>query len=154
MSIREEFVVGETNEPSSGKSAGNLYVIALKPSATAPEVRKSDFSLAAIPEIEGRANVGFSYGSVFEARDRGVSIARGHFDANGQVTPHKTRNLYIVFVVRGSGRLVLFGEDRHSTEIDFKAGDVVVLPPGTLHQWRNGGEPFDFVGVESSAPSG
>ena len=81
------------------------------------------------------------------------SIARGHFDANGQVTPHKTRNLYIVFVVRGSGRLVLFGEDQHSTEIDFKAGDVVVLPPGTLHQWRNGGEPFDFVGVESSAPT-
>ena len=76
MSIREEFVVGETNEPSSGKSAGNLYVIALKPSATAPEVRKSDFSLAAIPEIEGRANVGFSYGSVFEARDRGV-VSRG-----------------------------------------------------------------------------
>jgi hypothetical protein len=29
-----------------------------------------------------------------------------------------------------------------------------VLPQGTLHQWRNGGEPFDFVGVESSAPSG
>ena len=93
MSIREEVVVAETNEPSSGKSAGNLYVIALKPGAAAPEVRKSDFSLTAIPEIEGRANVGFSYGSVFEARDRGVSIARGHFDTNGQVTPHKTRNL-------------------------------------------------------------
>jgi mannose-6-phosphate isomerase-like protein (cupin superfamily) len=146
--------VAQTNDPSGRKRAGNLYVIAPKPGAATPEVRKSDFSLAAIPEIEGRANMGFSYGSVFEVQDRGVNIARGHFDANGLVTPHKTRNLYIVFVVRGSGRLVLFGEDQKTTEIDFKADDVIVLPPATLHQWRNGGEPFDFVGVESSALNG
>jgi hypothetical protein len=146
--------VAETNEPSGIKSAGNLYVVASKPGSATPEVRRSDFSLAAIPEIEGRSNVGFLYGSVFEVQDRGVSVARGHFDANGLVTPHKTRNLYFVVVVRGSGRLVLFGEDQKTTEIDFKAGDVIVLPPATLHQWRNGGEPFDFVGVESSAPSG
>jgi quercetin dioxygenase-like cupin family protein len=146
--------VAEANEPSCSRSAGNLYVIVPKPNGATPEVRKSDFSLAAIPEIEGRANVGFSYGSVFEVQDRGVSVARGHFDANGLVTPHKTRNLYIVFVVRGSGKLALFGGDQAATEIDFKAGDVFVLPPATLHQWRNGGEPFDFVGVESSAASG
>ena len=131
-----------------------MYEIAPKPGAATFEVKKSGFSLAAIPEIEGRPNVGFSYGPVFEVQDRGVSIARGHFDANGQVTPHKTRNLYIVFVIRGSGKLVLFGDDQKTTEIEFKTGDVIVLPPATLHQWRNGGEPFDFVGVESSAPGG
>jgi Cupin len=142
----------EANDPSSS-SAGNLYVIARKPRGATPEVRKSELSLAPIPEIEGRANVGFSYGSVFEVQDRGLSIARGHFDGDGLATPHKTRNLYIVFVVRGSGNLVLFGEDQKTTEIDFKAGDLIVLPKAMLHQWRNGAEPFDFVGVESSAPS-
>ena len=146
--------MAEASAPPGNQSAGNLYVIAPKPDAATFEVKKSDFFLAAIPEIEGRPNVGFSYGPVFEVQDRGVSIARGHFDADGQVTPHKTRNLYIVFVIRGWGRLVLFGEDQKTTEIDFKAGDVVVLPSATLHQWRNGGEPFDFVGVELSAPSG
>jgi oxalate decarboxylase/phosphoglucose isomerase-like protein (cupin superfamily) len=146
--------VAEANEPFCSKSAGSLYVIAHKPGGATPEIQKNDLSLAAVPEIEGRANAGFSYGSVFEVQDRGVSIARGHFDANGLVTPHKTRNLYIVFVVRGSGKLVLFGEDQKTTEIDFKAGDVIALPPATLHQWRNGGEPFDFVGVESWVPNG
>jgi mannose-6-phosphate isomerase-like protein (cupin superfamily) len=146
--------MAEIDEPSGSKRAGNLYVIAPKPGSATPEVRRSDFSLAAVPEIEGRANVGFSYGSVFEAQDRGLDIARGHFDANGLATPHRTRNLYIVFVVRGSGKLVLFGEDQETTEIDFMAGDLIVLPQATLHQWRNGGEPFDFVGVESTPPSG
>jgi mannose-6-phosphate isomerase-like protein (cupin superfamily) len=143
--------VAETN--ASSKNAGSLYRVSPEP-GTAPQVSKSDVSLAAIPEIEGRPNTDFSYASVFEIPDRGVSIARGHFGPNGLVTPHKTRNLYIAFVVRGSGRLVLFGEDQKTTQIDFKAGDVIVLPPATLHQWRNGAEPFDFVGVESSSPSG
>lgn len=145
--------MAEVSEPFCSESAGNLYVVAAKSGATAPEVTKSDFSLAPVPEIEGRANAGFSYGSVFDIQDRGLSIARGHFDANGLVTPHKTRNVYVVFIVRGSGRLVLFGENQKPNEINFKAGDVIVLPPATLHQWRNGSEPFDFVGVESSAPS-
>jgi mannose-6-phosphate isomerase-like protein (cupin superfamily) len=140
--------VAEAHDPSSNKGAGNLYVIAPKPGGATPDVRKTELFLTAIPEIEGRANAGFSYGSVFEAQDRGVSIARGHFDANGLVTPHKTRNVYIVFVIRGSGQLLLFGEDQKTTVIGFKSGDVIVLPPATLHQWRNGGEPFDFVGVE------
>jgi mannose-6-phosphate isomerase-like protein (cupin superfamily) len=81
-------------------------------------------------------------------------LARGRCEAGGLATPHRTRNLYIVVVLRGSGRLALLGDDETSHEIDVKAGDVVVLPPATLHQWRNGDEPFDFEGVESSASPG
>jgi mannose-6-phosphate isomerase-like protein (cupin superfamily) len=139
---------------SVGKSAGKLYQVAPMTGQGAPEVRISEVSLTAIPEIEGRANKGFSYGSIFEALDRGLGVARGHFDPGGLVTPHKTRNLYFVFIIRGFGRLILFGENQESSEIAFKTGDVIVLPPATLHQWRNGDEPFDFVGVESSALGG
>ncbi len=143
--------MAERNVPS--KSAGSVYTIVPEP-GTAPRVSRSDVSLAAVPEIEGRANSDFSYGAVFEAPGHGLNIARGHFGPNGLVTPHKTRNLYVVFVIRGSGVLVLFGDDHKTTQIDFEAGDVIVLPPETLHQWRNGAEAFDFVGVESSSPSG
>jgi quercetin dioxygenase-like cupin family protein len=130
---------------------GAVYLVSHSADGRSPpavEVSKAD--VAEIPEIEGRANIGFSYGAVFDESARGLGVARGHFEPHGLVTPHRTQNLYIVVVLRGSGKLVLFGEDQASNEIDFHAGDVIVLPPATLHQWRNGDGSFDFVGIESS----
>jgi oxalate decarboxylase/phosphoglucose isomerase-like protein (cupin superfamily) len=130
---------------------GALYLVSpSEDGRSPPTVEMSNADFAEIPEIEGRANIGFSYGAVFDASARGFGVARGHFEPHGSVTPHRTRNLYIVVVLRGSGKLVLFGEHDASNEIDFHAGDVIVLPPATLHQWRNGDGPFDFVGIESS----
>jgi mannose-6-phosphate isomerase-like protein (cupin superfamily) len=137
----------------SGQSPGTtrLFIASKSEDGLPPKVEASAAALADIPEIDGRPNAGFSYAGVADFSDLRLGLARGRFEAGGWVTPHKTSNFYIVVVLSGSGTLALFGENQTVTEISFAAGDVIVLPPATLHQWRNSNKPFDFVGIESSA---
>lgn len=128
---------------------GKLYIVGGGVRSGSSEIAAVDCALSEIPEIEGKANAGFSYGNAFSVAGRGVTVARGHFEPGGFVTPHRTRNLYIVHVVRGSGMLKLFDDSGSTHSIQFAPGDVIVLPPATMHQWANGDDdPFDFVGIE------
>jgi hypothetical protein len=136
---------------ANAAAAGNLYVIERDTRATA--LRKAAIALTPIPAIEGKPNTGFSYGTGFEVPSRGVSSAQSRFEAGGSVTPHWTRNLYVVNVIRGPRRLELFDDADQVRELRFKAGDVIVLPPATTHRWVNGSERFDFIGVECAEPA-
>jgi homogentisate 1,2-dioxygenase len=71
-----------------------------------------------------------------------VSIARprkedAFFYRNGQGDE-------VVFVVEGAGTL-----ESSFGELDWKAGDYVVIPRGILHRWRLGEGPFRFLVIES-----
>lgn len=104
-------------------------------------------SIDAVPAINSLANAGFYYGNVFLHPKRPLAVARGHIDAGGHVVTHDTRNHYVVTVLNGSGSVRLH-RDGAVEEISFKAGDVIVFPPAATHEWRNGDQPLDFVGVE------
>lgn len=134
-----------------GSEMGTVYLIERAAESQPFTITETKISLSAVPEIEGKPNVGFSYGSG-PPLPAPVSIARGHFDAHGSVTPHRTRNVYIVYVVRGSGELDLFSDHGGPSKIAFRAGDVVVLPPATMHRWTNGAGEFDFIGIECVKP--
>jgi oxalate decarboxylase/phosphoglucose isomerase-like protein (cupin superfamily) len=128
---------------------GKLYVVGGGVRPGSSEIAAIDCAMSPIPEIDGKANADFSYGNAFTVAGRGVTVARGHFEPGGFVTPHRTRNLYIVHVVRGSGMLKLFDDSGSTHTIQFAAGDVIVLPAATMHQWVNNDDgPFDFVGIE------
>jgi quercetin dioxygenase-like cupin family protein len=142
--------VARQTTASAAAIGGSLYIVDRESDGQSLTIKESAFALGDVPEIEGRPNAGFSYGAIFEAPSRHVGIALGHFDPNGSATPHRTRNLYVVHVVRGVGNLCLFDDGGAMKKIKFKPGDVIVLPAGALHQWVNGDEPFDFVGVEYS----
>lgn len=140
------------NMTSGAIAAGRLYVIESEQNGRALAARSVGVVLNDVPEIDGGVNAGFSYGTGLTLPARGLSIARGHFEPHGSVTPHRTRNLYVVHVIRGAGELDLFHPAGTTTHLKFQAGDTIVLPPATMHRWANGDAPFDFIGIECAGP--
>ncbi|MEQ8346416.1 MAG: cupin domain-containing protein [Sneathiellaceae bacterium] len=139
--------------PSTGEvPAGRLHVVEPATADRGPTARTVDIVMDEVPEIEGKPNAGFSYGIGPTVDSHGIVLARGRFAPNGAVTPHRTANLYIVQVVRGSGRLDLYDTGGKARPVQVANGDTVVLPAGTLHRWVSGDEPFEFVGIECTAP--
>jgi quercetin dioxygenase-like cupin family protein len=104
-------------------------------------------SIDHVPDINGQANSGFYYGNVLLHPKRPIAVARGHIEKGCHVVTHDTRNHYVVTILNGCGSIRLH-RDGAIEDISFSAGDVIVFPPATTHEWRNGDEPLDFVGVE------
>lgn len=112
-------------------------------------IQKDDPALADIPDIGGVPNKGFSYATRYVTAGTGLRVHRGHVEPNGKIAVHDGPNVYVLYVVNGTGKLVNVGKDgEESSNIEYKPDDIIVFRENTMHYWENGDEPFDFVGFE------
>lgn len=110
---------------------------------------KDDPELGNVPDIGGKPNSGFSYATRYVTAGTGLRVHRGHVEAGGYIAEHDGPNVYVLYVVNGTGALVNTGPDgAESSRIEYKPDDIIVFREGTMHYWENGDEAFDFVGFE------
>lgn len=108
-------------------------------------------SVANIPDIGGLPNDRFLYGTIGEIGSS-VNVRFGRVEPYGYIAEHEGNSNYVLFVVRGSGSLVnTDGEGNEVSRFEYNAGDVITFRPYTMHYWENGGEVWEFIGVEQQA---
>jgi quercetin dioxygenase-like cupin family protein len=79
----------------------------------------------------------------------GVQIARGRVKPGGKIAAHEGPQQYVLYVIRGSGTLSCFDKAGNKTaEIAYKPDDIILFQPNTMHDWVNGNETFDFLGID------
>lgn len=116
-------------------------------------VQKDDAALAEVPDIGGLPNKGFSYATRYITTATGVRVQRGHVEPGGTIAIHESPNVYVLYVVNGTGKLINVAADHSETSsITYKPDDIIVFEEGTLHHWANGDQPFDFIGFEQYPP--
>ena len=130
--------------------AGDVYVIDTSQGGKTIAVQKDTSPLAAVAEIAGRPNKGFTYAARYELPAVGVQVMRGHVDAKGSIAVHEGAGQYILYVIAGTGKLTLNSHKDQSQigEITYKPDDVIVFQPHTLHSWVNGDSAFEFLGFD------
>lgn len=129
--------------------AAQVYVIENSKGVKPIVIEKDDPALADVGDIGGIPCEGFSYATKYVTSGTAIRVHRGHVNPAGKIATHSGPNVYILYVVSGTGKLVNVGPDRNmASQIDYKADDVIVFRENTLHYWENGSEPFDFVGFE------
>jgi quercetin dioxygenase-like cupin family protein len=118
--------------------------------ASSIAVKKETSALAAVPTMaDGKANQGFTYAALYELPGAGVQVMRGHVDPKGSIAVHDGPQQYILYVIAGTGKMTLNGKGGEQIgEITYKADDVIVFQPKTLHGWVNRDAAFEFLGFD------
>ncbi len=138
---------------ASAAWAGDVYIVDNAQGKRPMVIQKDSFARNAVPVTNGGANQGYSSATMFATPGTGVTFYTGHIDAGGKIAPHEGGTVYVLYVVRGSGKLINVDPKGATTsEIAYKPDDVIVFQPNTHHQWENGAEPFDFIGVSQPQP--
>lgn len=133
--------------------AGDVYVVDNTKGKRPMVIQKDGFARNPVPTTNGGANQGFSSAAMFASPGTGVTVYTGHMEPGGKVAPHEGGTVYILYVVRGTGKLINVDPAGATTsEIAYKPDDVIVFQPNTHHKWENGAEPFDFIGVSQPQP--
>jgi mannose-6-phosphate isomerase-like protein (cupin superfamily) len=133
--------------------AGDVYVVDNAKGKRPMVTEKDAFTRNPVAVTNGGQNQGFSSAMMFATPGTGVTVYAGHMDPGGKVAHHEGGTVYILYVVRGTGKLVNLDPDGATTsEIAYKPDDVIVFQPNTHHLWQNGPEAFDFVGVSQPQP--
>lgn len=138
---------------ASSATAGDVYVVDNGEGKKPVVMKKDRFVLGEVPTMGGKPNVGFSYTTAFELAGSGIQVARGQVKPGGKVAAHEGPQQYLLYIIRGSGRLTCLDKAGNKTaEITYKPDDLILFQPNTLHEWVNGDETFDFLGIDLPAP--
>jgi quercetin dioxygenase-like cupin family protein len=139
--------------PSAAR-AGDVYVVDNGEGKKPVVMKKDQFVLGEVPAMgPGKPNVGFSYTTAFELAGAGIQVARGQVKPGGKVAAHEGPQQYLLYVIRGSGKLTCLDKAGNKTaEIAYKPDDLILFQPNTLHEWVNGVETFDFLGIDLPVP--
>ena len=133
--------------------AGDVYTVDNAQGKRPVVIQKESFARNPVPVTNGGPNQGYSSAMMFATPGTGVTVYTGHMEAGGKIAPHEGGTVYILYVVRGTGKLINVDASGATTsEIAYKPDDVIVFQPNTHHKWENGPEPFDFVGVSQPQP--
>jgi mannose-6-phosphate isomerase-like protein (cupin superfamily) len=133
--------------------AGDVYVVDNANGKRPMVMQKDGFARNPVPVTNGGPNEGFSSAMMFTTPGTGVTVYTGHIEPRGKIAPHEGGTVYILYVVRGTGKLInVDPADAQTSEIAYKPDDVIVFQPNTHHKWENGPEPFDFIGVSQPQP--
>ncbi len=138
---------------SSSSWGGDVYVVDNAKGKRPIVTQKDGFARAPVPVTNGGQNQGYSSATMFTTPGTGVTVYTGHMEPGGKIAHHEGGTVYILYVVRGTGKLInLDPAGATTSEIEYKPDDVIVFQPNTHHQWENGPEAFDFVGVSQPQP--
>jgi quercetin dioxygenase-like cupin family protein len=139
------------NVPASW--AGDVYLVDNAKGKRPIVTQKDGFTRNPVPVTNGGQNQGFSSATMYAMPATGVTVYSGHIEPGGKIAHHEGSTVYILYVVRGTGKLVNLDPSGAATsEIAYKPDDVIVFQPNTHHQWENGAEAFDFIGVSQPQP--
>ncbi len=133
--------------------AGDVYVVDNARGKRPMVLQQESFTRKPVPVTNNGQNQGYSSATMFATPGTGVTFYVGHMDPGGKIAPHEGGTVYVLYVVRGTGKLINVDPAGATTsEIAYKPDDVIVFEPNTHHQWENGPEPFDFVGISQPQP--
>lgn len=133
--------------------AGDVYVVDNAKGKRPMVLQKESFTRNPVPVTNGGPNQGYSSATMFATPATGVTVYTGHMEPGGKIAPHEGGTVYVLYVVRGTGKLInVDPAGAQTSEIAYKPDDVIVFQPNTHHQWENGGEPFDFIGISQPQP--
>ena len=133
--------------------AGDVYVVDNAKGKLPTVLQKESFTRNPVPVTNGGQNQGYSSAMMFATPGTGVTVYTGHMEPGGKVAPHEGGTVYILYVVRGTGKMInVDAQGATTSEIAYKPDDVIVFLPTTHHRWENGPEPFDFVGISQPQP--
>lgn len=109
-----------------------------------------------VGNLPDQKNIGFNYGTYMDIEAASpVKINKIEVKPNGYIGVHEGGNIYVCLVTQGSGVCGLYDNNRKKVgEIKFKAGDVIVTKPYTLHDWKIGPEGVTMIGVEQVISAG
>ena len=133
--------------------AGDVYVVDNAKGKRPMVTQKDGFTRNPVPMTNNGPNTGYSSAMLYATPGTGVTVYTGHMEAGGKIAHHEGGTVYILYVVRGTGKLInVDAEGATTSEIAYKPDDVIVFQPNTHHKWENGPEPFDFIGVSQPQP--
>ena len=133
--------------------AGDVYVVDNAKGKHPTVLQKESFTRNPVPVTNGGQNQGYSSAMMFATPGTGVTVYTGHMEPGGKIAPHEGVTVYVLYVVRGTGKLInVDAQGGTTSEIAYKPEDVIVFQPNTHHRWENGPEPFDFVGISQPQP--
>lgn len=133
--------------------AGDVYVIDNEKGKRPTVLQKESFTRNPVPVTNGGQNQGYSSAMMFATPGTGVTVYTGHLEPGGKVAPHEGSTVYVLYVVRGTSKLInVDAQGGTTSEIAYKPENVIVFQPNTHHRWENGPEPFDFVGISQPQP--
>lgn len=134
---------------SASFAMADVYVVENSKDKTPIVIEKDDPELVDVPDIAGKPNVGFSYATRYITAGTGLRVHRGHVEPNGKIAEHEGPNVYVLYVINGSGTLINTDlEGQEASRIEYKADDIIVFRENTMHYWVNGDSAFDFIGFE------
>lgn len=126
-----------------------VYVVENAKGKVPVVIEKDDPALGDVPDIGGKPNEGFSYATRYVTAGTGLRVHRGHVEPGGSIAEHEGPNVYVLYVVNGTGTLVNTDpEGNEASSISYKPDDIIVFRENTMHYWENGDAAFDFVGFE------
>jgi quercetin dioxygenase-like cupin family protein len=133
--------------------AGDVFVVDNAIGKRPMVTQKDGFTRNPVPVTNGGQNQGYSSAMMFATPGTGVTVYTGHMEPGGKIAHHEGGTVYILYVVRGTGKLINVDPAGATTsEIAYKPDDVIVFQPNTHHLWENGADAFDFVGVSQPQP--
>ena len=133
--------------------AGDVYVVDNGQGKRPTVLQKDSFSRNAVPITNGGENQGFTSAMMFATPGTGVTVYTGHIEPGGKIAHHEGGTVYVLYVVRGTGKMInVDAQNATTSEIAYKPDDVIVFQPNTHHRWENGAEAFDFIGISQPQP--
>ena len=135
-----------------GPSFAGVYVIENSKDNVPIIIDKGEADLPEIKELNKGACEGFRMNTVYKTVGTGLLAHRIELDAGGTISDHSGPNIFIAYIVKGNGLLVNTKDGKKVNEIQYKAGDVLVFRPDTMHYWKGGTEKTVMFGVQQIVP--
>jgi quercetin dioxygenase-like cupin family protein len=135
-----------------GPSFAGVYVIENSKDNVPVIIDKGEAELPEIAELNNGACKGFRMNTVYNTVGTGLLAHRIELDAAGTISNHSGPNIFIAYIVKGNGLLVNTKDGKKVNEIQYKAGDIFVFRPDTMHYWEGGTEKTVMFGIQQIVP--
>ena len=90
----------------SASRAGDVYVVDNAKGKRPTVTQKDGFTRNPVPVTNGGQNEGYSSAMMFTTPGTGVAVYTGHMEPGGKIAHHEGGTIYVLYVVRGSGKLI------------------------------------------------
>lgn len=129
-------------------AAADIHVITDDANGVPQVVSMAQPTLVDVPEINGKANDGFTYAQLWSGM-AGFQVFEGRIAPGGRIVSHDGPDTYVAYIVSGSGTMGNDAPDGSmASSFAFGPGDLIVFGPGTMHHWINGDEELVFIGFQ------
>jgi quercetin dioxygenase-like cupin family protein len=136
----------------SGTAFAGVYVIENSKGKVPVVIEKDDPAVSEIKELNNLPCEGFRMNTVLQTVAGGLLLHRIELDPNGTISDHASPDAWVVFIVQGNGLLVNTKDGKKVSEVKYKAGDIIIFRPNTMHYWKGGSEKSVMFGVHKIMP--